>query len=105
MERVDYTGQPNSFDWLDSTNVGKTFSNFADGEPDNSPDLQHCGVFYTICGLWRSEKCTPRPFLCQRPPGKYQKMFFILFPSFQIHHCKYVLHDNLVAFKVRNSSQ
>ena len=54
------------FSWLDETNVGDTYSNFADGEPNNFNVPENCGVFYTSTGLWKSEQCTARPHVCQR---------------------------------------
>ena len=66
MQRVGYSLQPSSFVWLDGTNVGDTYYNFADGEPDNYQGNEDCGVFYTSTGLWRSEQCTTRPYVCQR---------------------------------------
>ena len=69
MKRVGYNLRPSSFDWLDGTNVGDTYHNFADGEPDNNQGDENCGVFFTSDDLWRGEKCTSRPFVCQREAG------------------------------------
>ena len=66
MERVSYNGRPNSFEWLNGTNVGDTFNNFAPGEPDNEQSFEDCAAFHTSSGLWRSEQCTARPYVCQR---------------------------------------
>ena len=66
MVRIRITGQPRDFEWLDGTNVGDTYYNFADGEPDNNQGDENCGVFYTSTGLWKSEQCTERPYVCQR---------------------------------------
>ena len=69
MERVDYSGRPSAFSWLDGTSVGDTYSNFADRELNNEQGQEDCGVFYTSNGLWRSESCESRYYVCQRPAG------------------------------------
>ena len=74
MKRVDgngYSGNPGDFEWLDGTNVGNTYNNFAQGEPNNDPDEQDCGVFFTSDGYWKSELCEARYYVCQREAGKW----------------------------------
>ena len=69
MKRVGYSERPKAFDWLDGTNVGNTYNNFAPGEPNNNQGNEDCGVVYTKSGFWRSEQCSARPYICQRPAG------------------------------------
>ena len=69
MKRAGYNYK-REFEWLDGTNVGDTYSNFAAGEPNNDPDPQHCGVFFTKTGSWKSEDCgSERFYACQRLAG------------------------------------
>ena len=70
MERVKNTNQPNSFDWLDGTKVGNTYNNFGENEPDNLYGNENCGVYYTSSGLWKSERCELRYYVCQRETGQ-----------------------------------
>jgi len=72
MERSNVFGHPRDFDWLDGTNVGETYSNFIDGEPDNQNGEEDCGVFFiAIDGKWRSQLCSyGRQYVCQRYTGK-----------------------------------
>ena len=69
MKRVAYYDQPSGFDWLDGTNVGDTYNNFANGEPDNLQGDEDCGIFFTKTGVWRSEGCESRSYVCQREAG------------------------------------
>ena len=72
MERVGFEYN-REFSWLDGANVGDTYNNFADGEPNNFNVPESCevfytstGLFYTSTGFWKSEQCTARPYVCQR---------------------------------------
>ena len=69
MERIEYTWTARDFEWLDGTNVDETYDNFADGEPNNHNNPEGCGVFCTCSGLWKSEKCESRYYVCQRETG------------------------------------
>jgi len=65
MERVQSI-LSQDFYWLDETNVEDTYNNFANGEYDNPTGNENCGVFFTIGGQWRSEKCSVnRYYVCQ----------------------------------------
>ena len=69
MERIGFASRSSDFFWLDGTNVGDAYNNFANGEPDNGLGQEICGVFFTNIGLWRSERCETHYYVCQRPAG------------------------------------
>ena len=87
-----YSGQPKDFDWLNGTNVGDTYSNFAGGEPNNDQTTEDCGVFYTSTKLWSSELCGSQPYVCQKKAGYLisLRIFNFIFKAW-IDFCKYKL--------------
>ena len=63
------TGSARDFNWLSGTNVGDTYFNFA--ELANNSGFDRCGVFITMDGSWKTERCDDsRHFVCQRNAGK-----------------------------------
>ena len=63
------SGRTHDFDWLSGTNVGNTYHNFA--ELINNSGFDRCGVFFTMDGSWKTERCgVSRHFVCQRNAGK-----------------------------------
>ena len=68
--RNEITNRPKSFVWLDGVNVGNTFHNFSNGEPNNADDKEDCVVFFADEGDWRSERCS----LLKRTAAVCQRM-------------------------------
>ena len=78
MKLVAYIDQTSGFEWLDGTNVGDTFNNFADGEPHNYQGDEQCGVLFTSDGLWRSERCESRYYVCKQKTGQSLNLIFAI---------------------------
>ncbi len=55
-----------TFVWIDGSTP--TYTNWAEGEPNNSGEIEHCTGIYPETGLWNDFNCTaPRAFWCEGP--------------------------------------
>jgi len=97
MKRSIHTGvgRPSDFEWLDRTNVGATYSNFAKNEPNFEPVVQgniaNCVVFFIDTGNWKTQLCSDkRYYVCQRYAGTF-KMFSISLFCFTWYKFKFCL--------------
>ena len=68
LRRVDPSQY--GFEWIDGTSVNDTYSNWADGEPDNNYRSEDCVVLDGSPIKWMDKPCpAPTWYMCQRKTG------------------------------------
>ena len=66
LVRIGIDDRKHEGDWLSSDGSKLTYSNWADGEP-NDQGNEDCGTIARDTGLWHDFSCdTNEPFICQK---------------------------------------